>query len=176
MKAVGFAGFSGAGKTTIVERVVGLLRAQGHSVSVIKHAHSSFDVDRPGKDSYRHREAGAYEVLLASPTRMAILREWQRSDEPEVPELLAEMQPVDWVLIEGFKHAKLPKIEVWRAATQQPVHCLEDEHVVAIATDSPDELPKDVKLPVINLNQAEDIVNYLLTHAQRFEWRGQEAV
>lgn len=170
MKVVGFAGFSGSGKTTLVEQVVRLLRERGHSVSVIKHAHSSFDVDRPGKDSYRHREAGAYEVLLASTNRMALLREWQLNDVPKAEDLIAELREVDWVLIEGFKHAKLPKIEVWRKDTEQPHFYLEDERIIAVATDSAEELPQRDNLVMLDMNRPQAVAEFLLANAARFEW------
>jgi molybdopterin-guanine dinucleotide biosynthesis adapter protein len=169
MKVVGFAGFSGAGKTTLVEQVVRLLREQGKSVSVIKHAHSSFDVDKPGKDSYRHREAGAYEVMLVSKKRMALLREWQLEEPPSMDVLLKEMKPVDWVLIEGFKHASIPKIEVWRADNEQPLRLMDDQHIIAIATDTPKSLPPDIAIEVLNINEPAHIVRFLTQHAARFE-------
>jgi molybdopterin-guanine dinucleotide biosynthesis protein B len=169
MKVVGFAGFSGSGKTTLVEQVVKLLVQRGHSVSVIKHAHSSFDVDKPGKDSYRHREAGAYEVLLASQSRMAMLREWQLDTAPDVEKLINEMRPVDWVLIEGFKHARLPKIEVWRADTGQALRYMEDGYIVAVATDTPDRLPVNKPNHVLNINDPGQIVGYLMANAELFE-------
>jgi molybdopterin-guanine dinucleotide biosynthesis adapter protein len=174
MKAVGFAGFSGSGKTTLVEQVLRLLRERGFSVSVIKHAHSSFDVDRPGKDSYRHREAGAFEVMLASQQRMALLREWDLSAAPKVEDLLREMQPVDWVLIEGFKHAPIPKFEVWREANKKPLRLIDDPFVIALITDSPQALPEDTRCVVLDINNPAQIADYLLTHADRFELRLEE--
>ncbi len=170
MKAVGFAGFSGSGKTTLVEQVLRLLRERGFSVSVIKHAHSSFDVDKPGKDSYRHREAGAYEVILASQKRMAILREWELPCAPNVEDLLREMKPVDWVLIEGFKHAPIPKLEVWRASNSKPLRAQEDPFIIAVITDSPEAMPAATTCDVLDINNAAQVADYLLTHAHRFEW------
>ena len=108
MKLLAFGGPSGVGKTTLVERLIPLLKAGGQRVSVIKHAHKRFDIDQPGKDSYRHREAGASEVLLASAHRMALLRELGDDGLPELPALVAELAPCDWVLVEGFKHAAVP--------------------------------------------------------------------
>ena len=116
MNVVGFAGFSGSGKTTLVEQLIPALRLRGLRVSVIKHAHHSFDIDHPGKDTWRHREAGAFEVLIASGTRLAKMREYEVPGQPSVHQLIAEMVECDWLLVEGFKHASLPKIEVWRAA------------------------------------------------------------
>ena len=120
MKVVCFCGASGVGKTTLIEQLIAALKARGQRVSVIKHAHKRFDIDRPGKDSHRHREAGATEVLLASAQRLALLREHAVEGLPSLAQLLAELSPVDWVLVEGFKHAAWPKIEVWRAALGQP--------------------------------------------------------
>src|SRR5436305_1254369 len=105
MKVIGFAGFSGAGKTTLVERLIPALKRHGQRVSVVKHAHHKFDVDHPGKDTYRHREAGAFEVVVASDKRLALMREFERPTALGVHDLIAELdQRVDWVLVEGFKH------------------------------------------------------------------------
>ena len=115
MKVLGFAGFSGSGKTTLVEQLVRGLRSSGLRVSVVKHAHHQFDVDQPGKDSWRHREAGAFEVLVASNRRLVLQRQYEQTAEPQVHHLLAEVyEGVDWVLVEGFKTSDLPKVEVWR--------------------------------------------------------------
>src|SRR5205085_4537511 len=111
MKVIGFAGYSGAGKTTLVERLIPVLRLQGQRVSVVKHAHHKFDIDHPGKDTFRHREAGAFEVVVASDKRLALMREFERPTELGVHELVAELDArVDWVLVEGFKHSDLQKI------------------------------------------------------------------
>jgi molybdopterin-guanine dinucleotide biosynthesis protein MobB len=116
MKVVGFAGFSGSGKTTLVEQLIPELRLRGLRVSVVKHAHHSFDIDHPGKDTYRHREAGAFEVVAASDKRLMLVREFEQPATLSVHHLLAELyQGVDWVLVEGFKDSDLLKIEVWRA-------------------------------------------------------------
>ena len=132
MKVVGFCGFSGSGKTTLVEQLISRLRLAGQRVSVIKHAHHDFDIDQPGKDSHRHREAGAFEVLIASDRRLARIREYERQADPTVHQLLAEIYEVDWVLVEGFKHADVPKLEVWRAATGKPALYPNDPFVVAV--------------------------------------------
>src|SRR5512138_1238665 len=110
MKAVGFSGFSGSGKTTLVEQLIGRLKLAGQRVSVVKHAHHAFDIDHEGKDSWRHRQAGAYEVVIASERRLAKIREFERRAAPTVHQLLAELSSCDWVLVEGFKTAALPKI------------------------------------------------------------------
>ena len=116
MKVVGFAGFSGSGKTTLVEQLIPEMRLRGLRVSVVKHAHHSFDIDHVGKDTWRHREAGAFEVVAASDRRLALVREFERPAELTVHHLLAELyQGVDWVLVEGFKDSDLLKVEVWRA-------------------------------------------------------------
>ena len=116
MKVVGFAGFSGSGKTTLVERLIPALKLRGLRVSVVKHAHHDFDIDQPGKDTYRHREAGAFEVVVASDRRLALMREFEQPAQLTVHHLLAELYDgVDWVLVEGFKSSNLLKIEVWRA-------------------------------------------------------------
>src|SRR5574337_483045 len=149
MKVVGLAGYSGSGKTTLATGLIAALRGLGLRVSVIKHAHHGFDIDQPGKDSWRHRQAGAYEVLVASDRRMALMREFANPAELSLHGLIAALDPgVDWVLVEGFKHGSLPKIEVWRAATNKPVRYPEDDKVVAIATDSPGDLPQPTARPV----------------------------
>jgi len=119
MNVVGFCGYSGSGKTTLVEQLVARLRFAGHRVSVVKHAHHHFDIDQPGKDSHRHRAAGAYEVVIASNRRLAKIREYEVEADPNAHQLIAELSAADWVLVEGFKHADLLKIEIWRAATGQ---------------------------------------------------------
>ncbi len=116
MKVVSFAGYSGSGKTTLVEQVIAQLAARGLSVSAIKHAHHGFDIDQPGDDSWRHRQAGAREVLVASDQRLALMREFAPHEAPDVHGLLARLDwQVDWVVVEGFKASDLPRIEVWRA-------------------------------------------------------------
>ena len=171
MKVVGFCGYSGAGKTTLLEQLIPLMRAGGQRVSVIKHAHHAFDIDRPGKDSWRHRQAGAYEVVVASSRRLAKMRDFEQETQLEAVDLLAELSECDWALIEGFRHAPLPKIEVWRAAAINPVVYPNDPHIVAIATDSPEQLPQPTALPVLDLNNPQAIADFLLAHAERHEYR-----
>ncbi len=120
MKVVGFSGYSGSGKTTLVEQVIARLRLAGQRVSVVKHAHHDFDIDHPGKDSHRHREAGAFEVVIASDRRLAKIREFEVRQDPTVHQLIAELYDCDWVLVEGFKGSDIPKVEVWRAAAAKP--------------------------------------------------------
>ncbi len=175
MKVAGFAGFSGCGKTTLIEQLIPLLRQQGQRVSVVKHAHHRFDIDHPGKDSYRHREAGAFEVVIASDRRLALVREFEQPAQLSVHHLLAELfEGVDWVLVEGFKESDILKLEVWRAPTAdqeaRPVRYPEDDFVVAIATDTPEQLPAPTQLPVLDLNHPELVAQWLLAQADRFEY------
>ena len=175
MKVAGFAGFSGCGKTTLIEQLIPLLRQQGQRVSVVKHAHHRFDIDHPGKDTYRHREAGAFEVVIASDRRLALVREFEQPAQLSVHHLLAELyEGVDWVLVEGFKESDILKLEVWRAPTAdqqaRPVRYPEDDFVVAIATDTPDQLPAPTQLPVLDLNHPEQVAQWLLAQADRFEY------
>jgi molybdopterin-guanine dinucleotide biosynthesis adapter protein len=171
MKVVGFAGYSGSGKTTLVERLIPALRLRGQRVSVVKHAHHKFDIDHPGKDTWRHREAGAFEVVVASNRRLALMREFEQSTELTVHQLIAELyQGVDWVLVEGFKDSDLLKIEVWRASTGQPARYVDDDFIAAIATDSAGQLPRPTGLDVLDLNAVEDIADWLIAHAGRFEY------
>lgn len=170
MKVVGFCGYSGSGKTTLIEQLIPRLRAAGQRVSVLKHAHHAFDVDKPGKDSHRHREAGAFEVLVASSRRLALMREYEVEGDPDVHQLLAELAACDWVLVEGFKHADLPKVEVWRATNEKPVIYPDDPFVSAIATDSPALLPAATQLPLLDLSDADAIAQFLLAQALRYEY------
>lgn len=171
MKVVGFAGYSGAGKTTLVERLIPALKSRGQRVSVVKHAHHKFDIDHPGKDTYRHREAGAFEVVVASDQRLALMREFEQPAELTVHQLLAELyEGVDWVLVEGFKDSDLLKIEVWRAATGKPVRYVDDDFIVALATDSPAQLPVPTARPVFDLNDPQAVADWLLANADRFEY------
>ncbi|MGH6625550.1 MAG: molybdopterin-guanine dinucleotide biosynthesis protein B [Burkholderiaceae bacterium] len=171
MKVVGFAGYSGSGKTTLVERLIPALKARGLRVSVVKHAHHRFDIDHPGKDTWRHREAGAFEVVVASSQRLALMREFERPAQLSVHQLIAELyEGVDWVLVEGFKDSDLPKIEVWRAATHKPARYPDDDLIVAIATDSPDQLPESTLRPVLDLNQADAVAAWLIDNQDRFDY------
>lgn len=169
MHVVGFCGPSGVGKTTLIEGVIGGLKARGLRVSVIKHAHQAFDIDRPGKDSHRHRAAGATEVLVASAQRLALLREYDTEGLPPVRDLIAELSPADWVLVEGWKHADLPKIEVWRAALGQAPLYPHDPFVTAVATDAPGALPEATLLPVLDMSAPAALVSLLLDTAHRYE-------
>jgi len=136
VKVLGLVGWSGAGKTTLLERMLPLLRARGLTASTIKHAHHGFDLDRPGKDSWRHRAAGAREVLVAGGSRWALMHEVQGA-EPGLADLLGRLEPVDLVLVEGFKAHPYPKVEVHRPALGKPPIWPEQPEVVAVATDRP---------------------------------------
>ena len=175
MKVVGFAGYSGSGKTTLVEKLIPALTAKGLRVSVVKHAHHNFDVDQPGKDTFRHRQAGAFEVVVASSKRMALMREFEQPAQMTVHQLLAELyEGVDWVLVEGFKHSDLLKIEIWRAPTADyaghPARYVDDDFIVAIATDAPEQLPVATQRPVLDLADAEAVADYLVRNGARFDY------
>src|SRR5258706_2664490 len=171
MKVVGFSGYSGSGKTTLVEQLIVRLKLAGQRVSVVKHAHHDFDIDHEGKDSWRHRQAGAFEVVVASDRRLAKIREYEVRAEPTVHQLIAELYDCDWVLVEGFKHADLMKIEVWRADAGKPAHYPHDPFVVAISTDSPERLPQPTGLPLLDLNDPDAVAHFLLGNSERYEYR-----
>ena len=159
MKVYGVIGWHNAGKTTLVEQLVADLTARGLAISTVKRSHHPIDPDPPGTDSHRHRAAGAHETLLASPGRFTLTQE-SRGPEPDLPALLARLAPVDLVLVEGFKRGPQPRIEVWRAATGQPLIQPGDRLVRAIATDGP--LPHPVPVPVLDLNDTAAIAGFLL--------------
>ncbi len=169
MNVVGFSGFSGSGKTTLVEQVIAALRERGLRVSVVKHAHHDFDIDHEGKDSWRHRQAGAFEVVVASNRRLAKIREYDTVTAPTVHDLIAELSGCDWVLVEGFKRAELPKIEVWRASTGKPVQYPHDPFIIAVCTDST-PLPVATGLPVLDLNDAAAVANFLVSDPARYAY------
>ena len=171
MKVVGFSGYSGSGKTTLVEQLIVRLKLAGQRVSVVKHAHHDFDIDHEGKDSWRHRQAGAFEDVVASDRRLAKIREYEVQSEPTVHQLIAELYDCDWVLVEGFKHADLLKVEVWRAAAGKPAQYPHDPFVVAISTDSPDRLPQPTGLPILDLNDPDAVAHFLLGQPERYEYR-----
>lgn len=171
MKVVGLCGWSGSGKTTLLEQLIARLCLLGQRVSVVKHAHHAFDIDLPGKDSWRHRQAGAFEVVIASNRRLAKMREFESGSEPTAHQLIAELVDCDWVFVEGFKHADLLKLEVWRETTGKPVQYPDDPFVVAVATDRPDALPVPTNLPRLDLNDPDAVVEYLLRNAHRHEYR-----
>ena len=147
MKVLGVIGWSGSGKTTLLEAVLPLLRVRGLAVSTIKHAHHGFDMDRPGKDSFRHRAAGAQEVLVATGARWALLHEVS-GPEPTLPELLTRLAPVDLVLVEGFKTHKFAKLEVHRPALGKPPIWPQETEVVAVASDQALDVDGRTLLPL----------------------------
>jgi molybdopterin-guanine dinucleotide biosynthesis protein B len=162
VKAFGVAGFSGSGKTTLVERLVPELIGKGVRVSVVKHAHHSFDIDQPGKDSYRHRMAGAQEVLVSSQARWALMAELRGASELTLSQVLSKLSPCDLVLVEGFKREPIPKLEVHRQANGKDWIFPSDANVVAVATDATD-IPQS-SLPRFGLNDIEHIADFILGH------------
>lgn len=157
MKTLGFAGYSGSGKTTLIERLLPRFRADGYRVSVIKQSHHDIEVDKPGKDSWRHRQAGAGEVLLTSPKRWMLVRELGDAPEPGLAEHLARLSPCDLVLVEGFRHGDLAKLEVHRNETGQPWLYPDDPRIVAVLGDTP---PAD--LPHYRLDDIAGIYEFIL--------------
>jgi molybdopterin-guanine dinucleotide biosynthesis adapter protein len=160
MKIFGLTGWSGSGKTTLIRRLVPALIGRGLRVSTMKHAHHGFDMDKPGKDSYVHREAGAVEVMISSRNRWVLQHENREGPEPPMEELLRYMSPVDLVLIEGFKTYPHDKLEVYRAETGKPLMAADIPSIVAIATDVPDVVR--TALPVLDLNDAETIADFVI--------------
>jgi molybdopterin-guanine dinucleotide biosynthesis protein B len=157
----GVTGYSGAGKTTLLVSILPLLVGRGLTVSTIKQANPGFDIDVPGKDSYRHRDAGAGEVMVVSARRWALMHEYRDAPEAGMDELLSRLAPVDLVLIEGFRAWPHPKLEVHRPALGRPLLCLSDPGIVAVASDGPPaSLP--LPLPWFDLNDAEAVVDFIL--------------
>ena len=162
MRIIGLAGWSGSGKTTLITKVLPRLIARGQRVSTLKHAHHGFDLDQPGKDSFMHRTAGATEVVISSAKRFAMLHELRDEPEWDLPDLLGKLAPVDLVLVEGFKRDAFRSSRSIAPPNGKPLLQPDDPHIVAIASDTP--LP-DAKVPVIDLNDIEAIVDVLLKHA-----------
>ena len=160
MKVIGIAGYSGSGKTTLIEKVIPFLVREGLRVSLIKHAHHEFDVDQPGKDSYRHRHAGCTEVLLSSSKRWAVMHELRGAPEPTLQDQLKHLSPCDLVIVEGYKAAPIPKIEVRLRGAHTPALHPEDPNVVAVATD--DVL--DTPLPQLDANDGEAVARFIVQH------------
>ena len=167
MRIFGLAGWSGSGKTTLLTGLIPELVARGLTVSTIKHAHHEFDIDRPGKDSWRHRQAGAGEVMVASARCWAIMHELRGAAEPTLDELVARMSPVDLLLVEGWKRHPHPKIEVHRPAIGKPLLYPDDPHVVAIASDAPLAAP----LPLLPLGDPAAVAAFILEHLGSQPWR-----
>ena len=160
MKVFGIVGWKNSGKTTLVEKLVGEISRRGYSVSTIKHAHHRFDVDHPGKDSYRHRAAGAQEVLLASSVRWALMHEMKGDAEPSLAELLSRLSPVDLVLVEGFKSEVMPKLEVRANPTDQKTKPEAISDVIALATTGPVGV---ANIPVMDVNDVATIADFILS-------------
>ncbi|MFT4961559.1 MAG: molybdopterin-guanine dinucleotide biosynthesis protein MobB [Paracoccaceae bacterium] len=158
MRVYGVVGWKNAGKTGLMERLVAEITGRGFTVSTVKHAHHSFDVDHAGKDSFRHRVAGATEVLLASRNRFALMHELKGEDEVELAMLLAKLAPVDLVLIEGYKRDSHPKIEAHRAETGNALIARDDPSIRAVASD----VTLDLDRPVFDLNDTDGIANFIL--------------
>ena len=165
MKVIGLSGWSGAGKTTLLTRLIPHLTAEGLRVSTVKHAHSNFDVDIPGKDSWLHRQAGATEVLISSGRRWALMHELRGAPEPHLAELLAKMSPVDLLIVEGFKADHHPKIEVHRAANGKPLMFPKDPTIIGIAAD----IAVNTVLPSAHLDDIPAISRIILAAAVRIE-------
>ena len=161
MRVIGFAGWSGSGKTSLIERVIALLDARGLSVSLVKHAHHAFDIDHEGKDSWRHRHAGCREVMISSGRRWSLMHELRGDAEMPLEALLAKLSDCDLVLVEGFKRAPIPKIEVYRAEVAEPLLFPDDPHIVAIATDA--EL--DTALPQLDINDPQAVADFIVDYA-----------
>ncbi|MEO1638038.1 MAG: molybdopterin-guanine dinucleotide biosynthesis protein B [Pseudomonadota bacterium] len=159
MRIYGIVGFKNAGKTGLMERLVTEITGRGFTVSTLKHAHHRFDVDQPGKDSYRHRQAGARQVLLSSGQRWALMSELRDAPEPPLAELLAKLDPVDLVLVEGYKRDDHPKVEAFRAVNEHPLLAKTDPTVRAVAADTPLTLDR----PVFDLNSTTKIADFILS-------------
>jgi molybdopterin-guanine dinucleotide biosynthesis protein B len=158
MRIFGFAGWSGSGKTTLIEQLIPRFVKHGLRVSLIKHAHHTFDVDHAGKDSYRHRQAGAQEILVTSSRRWVLMHELRGGAEPAFEEQVKRVSPCDLLLVEGFKHAPIPKLEVWRKETGEALLHPNDPHIVAVASDATVE----TKLPLLDLNDMDGICTFIL--------------
>ncbi len=162
MKVFGIAGWSGSGKTTLIGKLLPELAARGLKVSTLKHSSHAFDIDKPGKDSYVHRQAGAQEVLITSARRWALIHENRNGREAELEDLIARMTPVDLLLVEGFKAHAHPKIEVYRKAVGEKLLAAGDPHIVAIASDAP---VAGVSLPVFSLDDTGAIAEFIVARA-----------
>lgn len=162
MKVIGFAGWSGSGKTTLVEQVIALLSARGLAVSLVKHAHHRFDIDHEGKDSWRHRHAGCREVMISSGVRWSLMHELRGEEEMPLEALLGKLSACDVVLVEGFKRAAIPKIEVYRAEVGEPLLFPGDPHIVAIATHPGVDCP----LPQLDIDDPAAVADFIVTYLE----------
>jgi len=163
MRIFGIAGWSGSGKTTLLTRLLPMLTTDGLTVSTIKHAHHAFTIDQPGKDSWRHREAGASEVMVASANRWALVHEPRGATEPSLAALIERMSPVDLVLVEGFKGERHAKLEVHRTVIGKPLLCTDDPTIMALASDAP--VP-GMRIPVFALDDVPAIAAFILDHCR----------
>ena len=154
---MGFAGYSGSGKTTLLEKLIPLLTQQGLRISVIKHAHHDFDIDQPGKDSYRHRKAGASEMLIASDQRWALMHELRQEAVPDLFALSQRLAPCDLILVEGYKHAAIPKLEVHRKSSLHPYLYPSDENIIALVTDQ----PQNAALPMLDIKDPLQVAAFI---------------
>ncbi len=164
MKILGLTGWSGSGKTTLLKNLLPELIKRRLSVSTIKHAHHNFDVDKKGKDSYIHRMAGAYEVMISSANRWALMHEIRDAPEPDLNQLIAHMTPVDLLIIEGFKFANHQKIEIIRSNFKKPPLALSDEYIIAIASDMPSDniIFNDLNIPILDLNNMISLADFII--------------
>jgi len=160
MRVFGFAGWSGSGKTTLIEQLIPRFVGRGLTVSLVKHAHHEFDLDQPGKDSFRHRQAGCSEVLVTSAVRWALQHELRGAQELSLDQALQRLTPCDLALVEGFKAAPVPKLEVYRASVGKPLLHPGDPNIVAVATDG----PLTATLPVLPLGDVDRIATFVLRH------------
>lgn len=167
MHIFGVAGWSGSGKTTLLTALIPHLTASGVTVSTIKHAHHEFDIDKPGKDSWRHRQAGASEVMIASSRRWALMRELHDAPEPSLDELASRMSPVDLLLVEGFKRHPHPKIEVYRHSVGKPFLYPDDPQVLAVVSDEDLALP----LRLLPIDNPAMIAEFILDKTGLAAWR-----
>ena len=172
MRVIGLAGWSGAGKTTLMTRAIPVLVARGLRVSTVKHAHHGFDVDIPGKDSHTHRQAGASEVFVSSARRWAHIHELRGEAEPNLQDIFPRLTPVDLVIVEGFKREPHPKLEIYRAVIGKPLLQPDDNWIVALASDGP--VP-EARVPVIPLDDIEKIVDVLLIESVPIDRLGEIA-
>ncbi|MGB0671128.1 MAG: molybdopterin-guanine dinucleotide biosynthesis protein B [Rhodospirillales bacterium] len=159
MKVFGLVGWSGSGKTTLMTELLPELIGRGLRVSTMKHTHHNVDIDKPGKDSYEHRRAGATEVMLASSKRFALVHEYRSEPEEDMDSLIARMTPVDLLLIEGFKRHRHPKMEIFRPITGKEVLARNDDSIVAVATDG---VLEGISQPLLDLNDVPAIADYIL--------------
>ena len=159
---IGLSAFSGSGKTTLLEKLIPILKSRGIRIAVIKHAHHSFDIDHPKKDSYKIRKSGAQQILITSQKRWAMVYEHENEENELTLEQALEnlsVKTIDLIIVEGFKNAPIPKIEVHRPSIGKPLIAAKDQHVIAIATDQPEKL--NTSLPLLDLNQAAMIADYI---------------